>query len=70
MVAESYSGFVQRHNMMIGVLTCALLTSILFLTMPIGFFVMGDIYLVIGGGIGLYFTLKIEKNHNPTLKQV
>ena len=68
MVDESYSGFVQRHNMMIGVLFCALLTSIVFSIFPMGFFFMADIYLVIGGGIGLYFTLKNRKESQSHIK--
>ena len=68
MVDESYSGFVQRHNMMIGILICALLTSILFIMIPIGFFFMADIYLVIGGGFGLYFTFKYRKESQSHIK--
>jgi len=68
MVDESYSGFVQRYNMMIGILFCALLTSIVFLIFPMGFFFMADIYLVIGGGIGLYFTLKNRKESQSHIK--
>lgn len=33
-----------------------------------GFFFMADIYLVIGGGIGLYFTLKNKKESQSLIK--
>ena len=58
MVAQTYSGFAQRYNMLIGILICALFTSILTLILLIGFFFLGDVFLVVGGGIGLYFTFK------------
>ena len=62
MVVESYSGFAQRYNMIIGVLICALLTSILFLIMPFfGLFIVADVFLVVGCCIGLYFTFKNRK---------
>ncbi len=68
MADESYSGFVQRYNMIIGVLVCALLTSFLFFMFPIGFYFMADIYLVIGGGIGLYLTFKNRKESQSHIK--
>ena len=68
MADETYSGFVQRYNILIGILLCALLTSILFSILPIVFFFIGDIYLVIGGGIGLYFTLKNKKESQSHIK--
>ena len=58
MAFESYSGFAQRNNMLIGIIICALFTSILFLILPYGFIFLADIYLVIGCCIGLYFTFK------------
>ena len=61
MVIESYSGFAQRYNMMIGVLICAFSTSLLFLIMPSGIFFMADIFLVAGNCIGLYITFKNRK---------
>jgi len=68
MVAETYSGFIQKYNVMIGVLLCALSTSILILIFPMGLFFLGDIYLVVGGGIGLYFTFKNRKESQSHIK--
>ena len=68
MVAETYSIFAQRYNMMIGVLIVAFSTSILFLILPFGFFFIADIFLVVGGGIGLYFTLKNRKESQSPIK--
>jgi len=68
MVAENYSGFVQRYNMMIGVLISALLTNILFLILPIAIFVIADIFLVIGSCTGLYFTFKYRKESQSYIK--
>jgi len=61
MSIASYEGFSQRYNMLIGVQIIALLTSILFFVFPIGFLFLGDIYLVIGCCVGLYFTFKNKK---------
>jgi len=68
LVAETYSGFVQRYNMIIGVLICALLTNVLFLILPIGFLVIADIFLVIGSCTGLYFTFKYRKESQSYIK--
>ncbi|MBY8979383.1 MAG: hypothetical protein KGD72_03235 [Candidatus Lokiarchaeota archaeon] len=68
MTVESYSGFAQRHNMMIGVLICGFTTSILFFIMPFGIFFMADIFLVLGCGIGLYFTFKNIKESQSHIK--
>ena len=68
MVNESYSGFAQRYNMMIGVLICALLTNILFLILPIGIFFIADIFLVLGNCIGLYFTFRYRKESQSHIK--
>jgi len=70
MVVETYSGFAQRYNMIIGVLINALTTSILFLTMPFyyGFIFLADIFLVIGGSIGLYFTFRYRKESQSHIK--
>ena len=68
MAAESYSGFAQRYNMMIGVLLCAFSTSILFLILPIGIFFIADIFLVVGSFIGLYFTFRYKKESQSHIK--
>ena len=68
MVAETYSGFAQRYNMAIGVLLSVLITNILFLILPTGFFFMGDIILVIGCCIGLYFTFRYRKESQLHIK--
>lgn len=68
MVAETYSGFAQRYNMVIGVLLSVLITNILFLILPTGFFFTGDIILVIGGCIGLFFTFKYIKKFQSHIK--
>jgi len=61
MVVKTYSGNVQKYNILIGVLLCAFLTSFLFLIMPLGFVFPADIYLIVGCGIGLYITIKNRK---------
>ena len=61
MVAKTYSGNIQKYNMVLGILICAFFTSFLFLIMPLGIIFPADVYLVIGGGIGLYFTFKNRK---------
>ena len=68
MVAESYSGFFQRYNMLIGVLICALFTSILYFILPLSFFFMSDIYLVVGNCFGLYFTFNNRKESQSHIK--
>ncbi len=68
MTVESYSGFAQRNNMMIGVIICAFTTSVLFFFMPSGIFFMADIFLVLGCGIGLYFTFKNIKESQSHIK--
>ena len=70
MVAKTYSEFAQRYNMMIGVLLCALSTSILFLILPFfdGLIFLADIYLIVGCGIGLIFTFKYRKKSQAHVK--
>jgi len=68
MVAETDSGFAQRYNMAIGVLLSVLITNILFLILPRGFFFPGDIVLVIGSCIGLFFTFKYRKESQLHIK--
>ena len=68
MAAETYSGFAQRYNMVLGVLLSVLITNILFLILPTGFFFMGDIILIIGGCIGLYFTFRYKKEFQSHIK--
>ena len=61
MVDETYLGFVQKYNMIIGVLLCSLLPSILFLISPFGFIFPADIFLVVGCALGLFITFKNRK---------
>jgi hypothetical protein len=68
MAAETYSGFAQRYSMVIGVLLSVLITNVLFLILPTGFFFMGDIILIIGGSIGLFFTFKYRKEYQSHIK--
>jgi len=68
MVAETDSGFAQRYNMAIGVLLSILITNVLFLILPRGFFFRGDIILVIGSCIGLFFTFKYRKESQLHIK--
>jgi len=68
MAVESYSGFAQRYNMMIGVLLCAFLTTILFIILPSGLFFMADMFLVLGNCIGLYITFKNRKESQLHIK--
>ena len=68
MTIENNSEFLQRYNMIIGVLLSGLITSLFFLVYPLGFFFLGDIYLVIGSCIGLYFTFKKRKDTQLYIK--
>jgi len=68
MVAETNYGFAQRYSMVIGVLLGVLITNIMFLILPTGFFFPGDIILVIGGCIGLFFTFKYRKEYQSHIK--
>ena len=68
MAAETYSGFAQRYSMVIGVLLSVLITNVLFLILPTGFFFMGDIILIIGSCIGLFFTFKYRKEYQSHIK--
>jgi len=68
MTIEPYVGFPQRNNMLIGILICAFVTSVLFILIPIGIFFMGDIYLVVGCGFGLYLTFKNRKESQSHIK--
>ena len=68
MAAETYSGFAQRYSMVIGVLLSVLITNVLFLILPTGFFFDGDIILIIGGSIGLFFTFKYRKEYQSHIK--
>ena len=68
MTIESYVGFAQKYNMVIGVLLSGLITSIFFMIFPTGFFFLGDILLVIGSCIGLYFTFKKKKETQLHIK--
>ncbi|NVM19662.1 MAG: hypothetical protein HWN80_18315 [Candidatus Lokiarchaeota archaeon] len=68
MVAEPYSGFAQRYNMILGILISAFSTNILFLIIPIGLFFMADIFLIVGSCFGLYFTFRYRKESQSHIK--
>ena len=68
MTVEPYIGFFQKYNMIIGVLLSGLITSIFFMVYPTGFLFLGDILLVIGSCIGLYFTFKKKKDKQLHIK--
>ena len=63
-----FSGFVQKYNMLFGILVCALFTSILWELLPLGAFFVADIYLIVGNCIGLYFTFKNRKETHSVSK--
>ena len=65
---KSESGFIQRYNMLIGIIIIALFTSILLTILPYGIIFFGDIYLVIGCCFGLYFTFKYKKESQSHIK--
>ena len=71
MTVETYSGFFQKYNVFIGIIICALFTSILqtigFL-FYIGFLFLGDIYIVLGCFFGLYITFKYKKESQSHIK--
>jgi hypothetical protein len=58
MVLEGFFEFVKKYNMLFGVLICALVTSVVFMIIPVYFFFLADIHLIIGNCFGLYFTFK------------
>lgn len=69
MAIENNSGFLQKYNMIIGVLLIGLITSILFLILPYAsYFFLGDILLLIGSCCGLYFTFKKRKETQLHIK--
>jgi len=68
MTLETYSGFFQKYNVLIGIIICALFTSILLTILPIAFFFLGDIYLVIGCFFGLYITFRYKKESQSHMK--
>ena len=66
---KSESGFLQRFNMLIGIINCTIITSILFMIWPFfGFISYGDIFLVIGCFFGLYITFKYKKESQSHIK--
>ena len=68
MADESYSEFAQRYNVVLGILLFAFSTSVLLSFIPFGIFFTGDLFLVIGGSIGLYFTFKYRKESQSHVK--
>jgi len=71
MVAETYPGFVQKYNVFIGIIICALVPSILLtigFLFYIGFIFLGDIYIIFGYFFGLYITFKYRKESQSHIK--
>ena len=66
---KSEPGFIQRYNMLIGIINFTLITSILFTIWPFfGFISYGDVFLVIGCFFGLYITFKNRKESQSHIK--
>ena len=79
MVSEFFAGFVQKNNMLVGILICALFTSIIFEILYyflgflfnlsfLGIVFLADIYLIIGNCVGLYVTFKNRKETQSHIK--
>ncbi|MHA2289724.1 MAG: hypothetical protein ACXABG_13145 [Promethearchaeota archaeon] len=68
MTVESKNEFLQRYNILIGIIICTFFTSIFTLVLQTGFFFMGDIFLVISCGIGLYVTFENRSESQSHLK--
>jgi riboflavin transporter FmnP len=69
MTVESDIGFLQRYNILIGILIYSLFTSILlFFFTGVFFFFGGDIFLVAGCCLGLYFTFKKKQDSQSHIK--
>ena len=68
MTDESYSGVAQKYNILLGILIIAFLTSIMVLIMPFGIFFTGDLFLIIGGSMGLFFTFNYRKESQSHIK--
>ena len=65
---KSEYGFLERYNMVIGILICSLFTGILQIIMPIYFVFFGDMYFVAGCCLGLYFTFKKKQDSQSHIK--
>lgn len=68
MVLEVFIEFVKKYNMLFGVLICALVTSVVFMIIPVYFFFLADIHLIMGNCFGLFFTFKNRKETQSHLK--
>jgi hypothetical protein len=68
MVAEFFSGFAQKNNMLVGILISALITSVFWILIPIAAFFIADIYLIVGNLLGLYLTFKNRKETQLHIK--
>ena len=68
MAVESRSEFAQKYNILLGILIIAFLTSIMVLIMPFGIFITGDLFLIIGGSMGLFFTFNYRKESQSHIK--
>ena len=68
MVAQTYSGFVQKYNMLIGIIICVLFTSISLTIFPYGLLFLGDIFIGLGCFFGLYITFKYKKESQSHIK--
>jgi len=71
MTVETYSGFFQKYNVLIGIFICAFFPSI-FLTIGfyfyIGFIFLGDLYVILGNFFGLFITFKYRKESQSHIK--
>jgi len=68
MTDESYSGVAQKYNILLGILIFAFSTSILLSIIPFWFFFPGDLFLLIGGSMGLFFTFNYRKESQSHVK--
>ncbi|NHJ19362.1 MAG: hypothetical protein EAX91_00355 [Candidatus Lokiarchaeota archaeon] len=57
-----------EKNTFFGILIITLITSVLFVIFPTGFFFWGDIHLLAGTCIGEYFTFKTRKETQKYIK--
>ena len=68
MTVETYTGFFQKYNVLIGIIVCVLIASVSLTIMPFGFLFLGDIYIALGCIFGLFITFKYKKESQPHIK--
>ena len=71
MAEESYSGPIQKYNMLLGILLCTLITGVFYMfsiSFFIGIIFRGDLFYIIGSIAGLYVTFKYRKESQTHLK--